>query len=63
MDLDAWPDCPVEGCKNKICLALHSDKCFPHTDGNEHVKRWKIDARNASSDFPHILAPSPSPIT
>jgi hypothetical protein len=47
MDFDNWPDCPVDGCKNKICLSLNSDKCFPHTEGNEHVKGWKIDARNA----------------
>lgn len=39
-----WPDCPVEGCQNKICLALNSEFCFPHTPGNEHVKRMKIDA-------------------
>ena len=39
-----WPDCPVPGCTNKICLALNSDFCFPHTPGNEHVKRMKIDA-------------------
>lgn len=39
-----WPDCPIEGCPNKICLALNSEFCFPHTPGNEHVKRMKIDA-------------------
>lgn len=44
--MDDWPDCPVPGCTNKICLSLNSDKCFPHTKGNEHVKRWKIEARN-----------------
>ncbi len=47
MEYDSWPDCPVAGCSNKISLALNSDKCFPHTDGNEHVKRMKISARNA----------------
>ena len=45
--MDDWPDCPVTGCTNKICLALNSDKCFVHTEGNQHVKRMKIDARNA----------------
>ena len=45
MDLDKWPDCPVEGCPNKICLALDSEFCFPHTPGNEHVKRIGIDVR------------------
>ena len=29
--LDAWPDCPVPGCKNKRCLALNSVFCHPHT--------------------------------
>lgn len=45
MDFD-WPDCPVPGCTNKVCLALNSAKCFPHTPGSRHVKRWKIEARN-----------------
>ncbi len=45
--MDDWPDCPVTGCTNKICLALNSDKCFVHTEGNELEKRLKIDARNA----------------
>lgn len=47
MSDDAWPDCPVRGCEFKICLALNSDKCFHHTQGNRHVKGWKIEARNA----------------
>lgn len=50
MNFDDWPDCPVEGCGNKICLALNSDKCFPHTPGNKHVKHMKIDARNVNTD-------------
>ena len=45
MNYDDWPDCPVEGCTNKVCLALDSEYCFPHTPGNEHVKRMDIDAR------------------
>ncbi len=53
--MDGWPDCPVEGCTNKICPSLNSDKCFPHTPGNEHVKRWKIDARNAPRDETELL--------
>lgn len=24
------PNCPVPGCKNKACLRLRADKCFPH---------------------------------
>lgn len=47
MNLDDWPDCIVPGCANKCCLALDSDKCFPHTKGNQHVKRWKIAASHA----------------
>ena len=52
MDMDDWPYCPVEGCTNKICLSLGSDRCFPHTPGNEHIKRMKIDARNGNT---HLL--------
>lgn len=55
---DYWPDCPVEGCPNKICLSLNSDRCFPHTPGNQHVKRWKIEARNAVG-CPDSPAPAP----
>lgn len=51
MEWDDWPDCPVPGCTNKICLALNSDRCFPHTPGNEHVKRMKIDVRNCNDDL------------
>lgn len=54
MDLNEWPDCPVEGCENKICLSLNSSMCFPHTPGNKHIKHMKIDARNA--DFNNIIA-------
>jgi hypothetical protein len=45
-ELDDWPDCPVEGCENKICYGLSSEYCFVHTDGNEHVKRMRIAAIN-----------------
>ena len=56
MNFVDWPDCPVDGCNNKICLSLNSDKCFPHTDGNEHIKRWKIDARNAPQNPSESIA-------
>ena len=26
-----WPNCSVPGCPFKSCLALGSDKCYPHT--------------------------------
>lgn len=48
--MDDWPDCAVPDCPRKCCLALNSEFCFPHTKGNEHVKRWKIDARNVGLD-------------
>lgn len=41
-----WPYCVVPGCRNRCCLALNSIFCFPHTPGNQHVKRMKIDAEN-----------------
>lgn len=47
MEWNEWPNCPIEGCPNKICLALNSEFCFPHTPGNKHVKHMKIDAKNA----------------
>lgn len=34
-----WPYCKVNNCTNRACLALTSDKCFPHTKGN---RRWKL---------------------
>jgi hypothetical protein len=55
MTFDEWPDCPVRGCQFKICLALNSDKCFHHTPGNKHVKRWKINALNGVPE-PEVVA-------
>lgn len=26
-----WPNCSVPDCPNKICIRLHSGKCWPHT--------------------------------
>lgn len=51
MDLDDWPDCPIEGCPNKICLALNSEFCFQHTPGNKHVKHIDIDVRNVMREL------------
>lgn len=48
--MDDWPDCAVDGCPNKCCLALDSIYCFPHTPGNKHVKHMKIDARHPEND-------------
>lgn len=41
-----WNDCPIEGCTNRVCLALNSDKCFPHTKGHRQWKLLKIWCRN-----------------
>lgn len=32
--LNKWPDCKIKGCKNKCCLRLKSEFCFPHTMGD-----------------------------
>lgn len=45
-DFADWPDCAIEGCQRKCCLALDSIYCFPHTPGNPHVNGMKIDIRN-----------------
>lgn len=46
-----WKNCCVEGCSNKVCMALNSDKCFPHTKGNRHLKLFKIWLRNLLINF------------
>lgn len=51
-----WPDCVIDGCPNKCCLALDSIFCFPHTPGNEHVKRMKIDAINYAGSWEGVEA-------
>ena len=38
-NLDDWPDCIVLGCQNKCCLALDSDRCYPHTTGFDPTKK------------------------
>lgn len=45
IDISDWPDCPVEGCEFKTCVALNSDKCFHHTPGSEGEKHFKINQR------------------
>jgi hypothetical protein len=46
-----WKNCPETGCKNKICLALKSDKCFPHTQGSRQWKLFKIWCNNFIKNF------------
>lgn len=57
VEYEEWPDCPIEGCPNKICLALQSDFCFPHTPGNEHVKRIDIDVRRILAGESELESP------
>lgn len=56
MDLEGWPDCAIKGCSNKCCRSLNSIYCFPHTPGNEHVKRMKIEAHNSGYSTGPALA-------
>lgn len=39
-----WPYCEVDGCENRICRNISDRFCFLHSEGNQHVKRMKIDA-------------------
>ena len=41
-----WKDCEVEGCGRQVCLNISDKFCFPHSEGNKHVKHMKIDAFN-----------------
>lgn len=52
IDQDEWPDCAIDGCEYKCCLALESVYCFRHTPGSDAVKHIKIDARNSLYSFP-----------
>lgn len=44
-----WPYCIVDGCENRVCRGISDRHCFPHSPGNEHVKRMKIDAWRGTS--------------
>jgi len=43
-----WPMCPIKGCTNRICLSLHSDKCWPHTKSD---KSFSDIMKDCSEDF------------
>ena len=60
LNIKDWPDCPISGCKAKVCLSLNSDKCFPHTRGDLDLKynliskaqsREEINERNMNEHF------------
>ena len=38
MKLEDWPDCPVKGCKSKICIWANTNLCHPHS-----VELWGDD--------------------
>jgi hypothetical protein len=59
IDLDEWPNCAVDGCEYKCCLALESPYCYAHTPGSEYVKSTKIDARHSRYAFPARQEPTP----
>ena len=50
-----WPDCPVKGCKNKINLNLNTGKCFPHSEGSNQWKSFKILLKNTFINRPKLL--------
>lgn len=43
IDMSEWNNCPIEGCSHKVCRALKSNYCFPHTPGYAWVKRRRIE--------------------
>lgn len=55
MKLDEWPDCPVEGCANKVCLRLKSKYCFPHTmSETNHAELLEQMRKRAMQRFKEI---------
>lgn len=56
-DLDAWPNCAVADCENKV--TWESDKCFPHTHGWEAV-RANVRTRLAKAERLYKKAKTPA---
>lgn len=57
---DAWPDCPIPGCPNKICLSLNSKYCHPHTkelivDDSEMLEFQRLPMTGAEHKFNNIV--------
>ena len=40
-----WADCPVQDCTNRICLALESSYCYPHTSQDIKDRVEKVDIK------------------
>jgi hypothetical protein len=55
MMMKIWPNCPVDGCKNKINLNLNTGKCFPHSEGSYQWKSFKILFKNTFIHSPKLL--------
>jgi len=55
MMMKIWPNCPVDGCKNKINLNLNTGKCFPHSEGSYQWKNFKILFKNTFINKPKLL--------
>ena len=55
MMMKIWPNCPVDGCKNKINLNLNTGKCFPHSEGSHQWKSFKILLKNTFINRPKLL--------
>ncbi len=55
MMMKIWPNCPVDGCKNKINLNLNTGKCFPHSEGSYQWKSFKILFKNTFINSPKLL--------
>ena len=55
MMMKIWPNCPVDGCKNKTNLNLNTGKCFPHSEGSNQWKSFKILLKNTFINRPKLL--------
>jgi hypothetical protein len=44
-----WRYCAALGCENRVCVNISEHFCFVHAEGNEHVKRMKIDAARVAA--------------
>ena len=55
MLMKIWPNCPVEGCEYKINLNLNTGKCFPHSEGSNQWKSFKILLKNTFINRPNLL--------
>jgi hypothetical protein len=43
VDMTKWPDCKKPGCKNKCCLLLESEFCYPHSNRPQDLVAKQLD--------------------